>query len=273
MNRECDYPLNKFKPPKDYKLEAVVTDKNRAVERDQLRDCKYLSKLISSFEEVYVWLEVKSVLLIWKQKESAGFQNWHVDLAKNGQTVYTIYVNIGSLDIQADSGEINYLIANDNAYAPDIDIDDQEAKESYVGDRKCEDEQASLGDKEGVAKSASVARSLKYSDDEAYIDTIKDDSDNEFQSSFPRDHNSSNFILGGPQKPDIMGMTAAEEEAAKKQNRKARKSFTDKECLAVMKSMIKKALPHHLRKVSWEFLKVIQTRWFDQYSTWKVIVY
>jgi hypothetical protein len=43
-------------------------------------------------------------------------------LAKNGQTVYTICVNIGSLEIQADSGEINYLIAKDNAFAPDIDV-------------------------------------------------------------------------------------------------------------------------------------------------------
>jgi hypothetical protein len=87
MNWKCDYPLNKFKPRKDYKLEVVDTDKNRDVERDQLKDCKYLSKLIASFEEVYVWLEVKSVSLIQKQKEGAGFQNWHVDLAKNGQTV------------------------------------------------------------------------------------------------------------------------------------------------------------------------------------------
>jgi hypothetical protein len=42
-------------------------------------------------------------------------------LGKNGQTVYTICVNNGSLDIQADSGEINYLNINNNAYAPDID--------------------------------------------------------------------------------------------------------------------------------------------------------
>jgi hypothetical protein len=68
MNWEFDYPLNKFKPPKDYKLKAVDIDKNRVVEREQLKDCKYLSKLIASFEEVYVWLEVKSVLLIWKQR-------------------------------------------------------------------------------------------------------------------------------------------------------------------------------------------------------------
>jgi hypothetical protein len=67
---------------------------------------------------------------------------------------------------------------------------------------------------------------LKYSDDEAYIDTIKDDSNKEFRSSLPRDHSSRNFILGGPQKPDMMGMTAAEEEAAKKQYRKSRRSFT-----------------------------------------------
>jgi hypothetical protein len=237
MNWDVDYPINKFKPPKDYKLETVDTDKNRVVEREQLKDCEYLSKLIASFEEEYVWLEVKSVLFIWKQKEGAGFQNWHIDLAKNGHTVYANCVNIGSLDIQADSGEINYLNANNNAYAPDIDDDDEEAKEAYVGDSKGKEKQASLGDNEGVAKHASVARSLEFSDDEAYIDTIEDDSNNKFWLSFPRDHNSRNFILGGPQKPDTMGMTVAEEEAALKQYRKARKSFTDKERLALMKLM------------------------------------
>jgi hypothetical protein len=125
INWDVDYPINKFEPPKHYKLEAVDANENRVVEREKLKDCEYLSKLIASFEEEYVWLEVKSVLLIWKQKEGAGFQNWHIDLAKNGQTVYTIYVNIGSLDIQADSGEINFLNANHNAYAPDIDDDDE----------------------------------------------------------------------------------------------------------------------------------------------------
>jgi hypothetical protein len=164
MNWECAYPLNKFKPPKDYKIAVVDTDKNWVVERDQLKDCKYLSKLIASFEEVYVWLEVKSASLIWKQKEGARFQNWHADLAKNDQTVYTICVNIGLLDIRTDSGDINYLDVNDSACAPDIDVDDEEAKESYVGDSECKDEQASLGDKESVAKSVSVARNLEYSD-------------------------------------------------------------------------------------------------------------
>ncbi len=85
-----------------------------------------MSNCIASFEEEYVWLEVKSLSIIWKQKEGAEFQNWHIDfLAKNGQTVYTICVNIGSSDIQADSGEINYLNANYNAYAPAIDYDDE----------------------------------------------------------------------------------------------------------------------------------------------------
>jgi hypothetical protein len=118
-------------------------------------------------------------------------------MANNGQTVYTIYVNIGSLDIPVD-GEINYPNANTDAYASDIDVDEGEAKESYVSDSECKDEETSLGDKEGVAKSASIARSLEYSDDDAYIDTIGGDSDDEFWSSFPRDHNSMNYILGGP---------------------------------------------------------------------------
>ncbi len=168
--------------------------------------------------------------LIQKQKIGAGFQNWHVDLAKNGQTVYTICVNIGSLDIHTDSGNIGYLDVYNGAYAP-------EAKESYVGDSKCKDHQESLGDKEGVAKSVFVAHSLEYFDDKAYIDTIEGDSDNEFWLSFLSDHSSRNFILGGRQKPDMMGMTAAEEETAKKQYRKSRKSFTNKHRLALMKSM------------------------------------
>jgi hypothetical protein len=228
------------------------------VEREQLKDCEYLSKLIASFEEEYVWLEVKSVSLIWKQKEGAGFQNQHIDLAKNGQTVYTICVNIGSLDIQADSGEINYLNANNDAYAPDIDDDDEEANKVYVSDSKGEEKQASLGDKEGVAKEASVACSLEFSDNEAYIDTIGGDSDNEFWSSFPRDHNSRNFILGGPQKPDMMGMTAVEEEALKKQYKMARKSFTNKERLALMKSMPNKGVATLPQKSQLGFFKVDQ---------------
>ncbi len=156
-----------------------------------------MSKVITSFEEEYVWLEVKSVSLIWKQKEGAGFQNQHIHLAKNGQTVYTICVNIGSLDIHADSGEINYLNANDDAYAPDIDDYDEEAKKVYVGDREGKEKQASLGDK-GVAKQASVAHSLEFSDNKAYIDTIEVDYDDKFWSTFPRDRNSRNFILDGP---------------------------------------------------------------------------
>jgi hypothetical protein len=95
------------------------------------------------------------------------------------------------LDIPVD-GEINYPNANTDAYAPDIDVDEGEVKELYVGDSECKDEEASIGDKEGVAKSASIAGSLEYSDDNAFIDTIGGDSDDEFWSSFPRDCNSMN---------------------------------------------------------------------------------
>ena len=91
------------------------------------------------------------------------------------------------------------LNVNNNAYAPVIDDDDEEVKEACVGDSKGKEKQASLGDKEGVAKQASVAHFLKFSDNEAYFDTIEVDSDNKFWSTFPRDCNSKNFILGGPQ--------------------------------------------------------------------------
>ncbi len=99
--------------------------------------------------------------------------------------MYTICVNIGSLQIQADSGEINYLNTNNNASAPDTDDDDEEAKEAHIGDSKCKNKQASLGDKEGVAQEASVARSLEFSDNKAYIDTMEGDSDDEFRLSSP----------------------------------------------------------------------------------------
>ena len=123
-------------------------------------------------------------------------------------------------------------------------------KEAYVGDSEGKEKQASLGAKVCVVKQASVARCLEFSDDKAYIDTIKDDSDDKFQSSFPREHNSRNFILGGPQRPDTMEMTAAEEEIAIKQYRKARKSFTDKEPLVLMKSMSNKGIAPSPQK-SW----------------------
>ncbi len=243
MNWDVDFPINKFKPPKDCKLETVNTDGNQVVEREQLQDCEYLSNLIASFEEEYVWLEVKSVFLIWKQKEGAGFQDWHIVLAKNGQTFYTICVNISSLDMHADSGEINYLNVKDNAYAPEIDDDDEEeVKEAYVDDSEGKEKQASLDDKEGVAKQASVACSLEFTDNKDYIDTVKVDSDKEFWSSFPRDRNSRNYILGGPQKPNMKGMTAAEEQVTFKQYRMARKSFTNKERLALMKSISNKSI-------------------------------
>jgi hypothetical protein len=81
-----------------------------------------------------------------------------------------------------------------------------------------------------------------------------------------------NYILGGPQKPDMMGMTVAEEQEAKKQLKKARKSFTDKERLTLMKSMSNKGVVATLpQKNQSEFFMVIRMRWFDRWSMWKVI--
>ncbi len=48
--------------------------------------------------------------------------------------------------------------------------------------------------------------------------------------------------MGGPQKPDTMGMATAEQEAALKKYRKERKSFTNKERLSIMKSMSTKGV-------------------------------
>jgi hypothetical protein len=67
---------------------------------------------------------------------------------------------------------------------------------------------------------------LKYSNYEDYIDNTDVDSEDESCSSFPRDCNSRNLILGGPKKPDTMGMTPAEEEADMKKYRKESLSLT-----------------------------------------------
>jgi hypothetical protein len=59
---------------------------------------------------------------------------------------------------------------------------------------------------------------------------------------FSRDRNSRNFILGGTKRPDTMGMTPAEEEAAMKKYRKERKSSTDKSRVFFMKSTASKGV-------------------------------
>jgi hypothetical protein len=82
---------------------------------------------------------------------------------------------------------------------------------------------------------------LKYSNDKDYIDKVDVDLDKEFCLSFPRDRNSRSFILGGAQRPDMMGTTLAEEEATMKKYSKDRKSFTDT-CVSLMKSMASKGI-------------------------------
>ncbi len=150
MNWDADYPNNKFNPPQDYKLEMVDTDQNRVVEREQLQECGYLSNLITSLEDEYIWLEVKSVWLIWKQMEADGFQDWHQDLANYGQTVYTNVVNLGSLELQAAAREINKLNVDDYAYAPDVDAI------SPFNNSDGDDEGVTNSDNDGEAKQAYV---------------------------------------------------------------------------------------------------------------------
>jgi hypothetical protein len=104
MNWDADYPNDKFIPPQAYKLEPVNTEQNCVVLREQVQVCGHLSNLVTKFEEEYIWLEVQSVWLIQKLKEDDGFQDWHQDLACNCQTVYTLIVNLGSFELQADSG-------------------------------------------------------------------------------------------------------------------------------------------------------------------------
>ncbi len=68
---------------------------------------------------------------------------------------------------------------------------------------------------EGETKQGSVAPSLNYSNDDDYIDMVDIDSEDEFQSSYPKKQNSQNF-MDGPQRPDTMGMAPVQEAAALK---------------------------------------------------------
>jgi hypothetical protein len=99
----------------------------------------------------------------------------------------------------------------------------------------------------------SVAQSLNYFDDDDYINKVDIDSEDEFWSSFPRNQNSWNFIMVGPQRPDTMGMTPAEEEAAMKKYKK-RKSFMDKQHVKLMKSVACKDVAASLQKSQVGFL-------------------
>jgi hypothetical protein len=122
INWDADYPNNMCEPPpQGYKLEMVYTDQNCVVVREQLQECGYLSNLVTKFEEEYIWLEVQSVWIIWTLKEGDGFHDRHQDLANNGQTVYTIVINLGSLELQAVAGEINNINIDDYAYAHDVE--------------------------------------------------------------------------------------------------------------------------------------------------------
>jgi hypothetical protein len=61
------------------------------------------------------------------------------------------------------------------------------------------------------------------------LDGIDDDSDYEFNTSFPKDNKQSNLrVLGGVNCPDVSLMTEEEGNSVIKQWRKERKAFTDK---------------------------------------------
>ncbi len=169
MNWDADYPNNKFEPPQGYKLEMVNTEQNHVDSREQLQDCGYLSNLITKFEEDYIWLEVQSVWLIWKLKDGSSFQDLNQNLACNGQTVYTIVVNLGSLELQAIAGEIDKDNIVNIAYAPDIEPTSLLDNSS---DREMMKKASTNGDNEGEAKQVSVVQSLTYSDDKDCIDNM-----------------------------------------------------------------------------------------------------
>jgi hypothetical protein len=82
-------------------------------------------------------------------KEGNGFQDWHQDLANNVQTLYTIVVNLGSLELQAVAGKISNINDDDVAYAPDIELT------SPFNNSDGDDEGFTNDDDEGEAKQAS----------------------------------------------------------------------------------------------------------------------
>ncbi len=104
-------------------------------------------------------------------------------MACNGQTVYTVIVNLGSLEFQAVAREINKDNFDNVAYAPAVEpsspfnSSDGDYEGIINGDNEGEAKQASVGDNEGEASQAYVARSLKYSNDKDYNDNVDVDSD------------------------------------------------------------------------------------------------
>jgi hypothetical protein len=83
-------------------------------------------------------------------------------LANNGRTVYTIIVNLGSLELQAVAADMNNINVDNAAYAPDVELtspfnnSDGDDEGVIDGDNEGEAKQASVDDDKGEAKQASV---------------------------------------------------------------------------------------------------------------------
>jgi hypothetical protein len=83
-------------------------------------------------------------------------------LGNDGQTVYTIVVNLGSVELQAVAGEINNINVDNYANAHYVEAtslfnnSDGDDEGVFDGDDEGEAKQASVSDSKGQAKQASV---------------------------------------------------------------------------------------------------------------------
>ena len=95
-NWDSTYSSSKFPPSKAFDGEVIDRGSNRHLRDESFREIAEMNALITEFERTNKQLTVRSVWIIKKTKENAGFQGWHRDFyLQTSGIIATIVINVG----------------------------------------------------------------------------------------------------------------------------------------------------------------------------------
>ncbi len=95
-NWDSTYSSSKFPPSKAFDREVIDRGRNRHLRDESFREIAGRNALIMEFETTNRQLTVRSVWIIKKTKENAGFQGWHRDFyLQTSGIIATIVINVG----------------------------------------------------------------------------------------------------------------------------------------------------------------------------------
>jgi hypothetical protein len=96
-NWDTMYSVNVFPPAKAFDGKKINATKNRHIPSVMFLGVPLIVELVKYFEDTYTHLEVRSVWIIEKSRESNGFQRWHRDFYLRTKGTTTIVVNVGAV--------------------------------------------------------------------------------------------------------------------------------------------------------------------------------